>query len=226
MQKVHSHAYLYRASTDCRHLVSDSISLPFRGSFHLSLTVLVHYRSSGSIQLYPMVGADSHGISRAPWYLGVHILLCMYFSLKDCHFLWLPFPEHSTNTHIITGCLACTQQYIPLPSYRNTCRFTRYKFSAVPVSLTTTQGITFVLYSQRYLDVSVHAVRFLTLCIQIRMERLHLNRLPHSDTFGSKLDWQLPEAFRSLLRPSSPPDTKAFTKCPFQLSIKFFRHFC
>ena len=31
--------------TACRHAVSDSISLPFRGSFHLSLTVLVHYRS-------------------------------------------------------------------------------------------------------------------------------------------------------------------------------------
>ena len=30
-------------------MVSGSISLPFRGSFHLSLTVLVHYRSSGSI---------------------------------------------------------------------------------------------------------------------------------------------------------------------------------
>ena len=42
-----SHAY--GALTGCRHTVSDSISLPFRGSFHLSLTVLLHYRSSGSI---------------------------------------------------------------------------------------------------------------------------------------------------------------------------------
>ena len=33
----------------CRHTVSGSISLPFRGAFHLSLTVLVHYRSLGSI---------------------------------------------------------------------------------------------------------------------------------------------------------------------------------
>ena len=32
--------------TACRHTVSGSISLPSRGSFHLSLTVLVHYRSS------------------------------------------------------------------------------------------------------------------------------------------------------------------------------------
>ena len=33
-------------STACRHAVSGSISLPSRGAFHLSLTVLVHYRSS------------------------------------------------------------------------------------------------------------------------------------------------------------------------------------
>ena len=31
------------------HQVSGSISLPSRGSFRLSLTVLVHYRSSGSV---------------------------------------------------------------------------------------------------------------------------------------------------------------------------------
>src|SRR5215210_7768595 len=31
--------------TACRHVVSGTISLPFRGAFHLSLTVLVHYRS-------------------------------------------------------------------------------------------------------------------------------------------------------------------------------------
>src|SRR5665213_2570830 len=31
--------------TACRHEVSGTISLPFRGAFHLSLTVLVHYRS-------------------------------------------------------------------------------------------------------------------------------------------------------------------------------------
>ena len=38
-----------RALTDCRHTVSGTISLPARGTFHLSLTVLVRYRSSRSI---------------------------------------------------------------------------------------------------------------------------------------------------------------------------------
>src|SRR6478752_3411491 len=37
------------APTDCKHTVSGSISLPSRGTFHLSLTVLVRYRSPGNI---------------------------------------------------------------------------------------------------------------------------------------------------------------------------------
>src|SRR5262245_47515473 len=37
------------APTDCMHMVSGTISLPSRGTFHLSLTVLVRYRSSRSI---------------------------------------------------------------------------------------------------------------------------------------------------------------------------------
>ena len=41
--------HLNGAPTACRHTVSGSISLPSRGTFHLSLTVLVHYRSHGSI---------------------------------------------------------------------------------------------------------------------------------------------------------------------------------
>ena len=39
LQKVRHHP-LNRALTVCRRMVSGSISLPFRGAFHLSLTVL------------------------------------------------------------------------------------------------------------------------------------------------------------------------------------------
>ena len=58
------------APTACRHTVSGTLSLPSRGTFHLSLTVLVRYRSPGSIQAYQVVLADSHEISRAPCYSG------------------------------------------------------------------------------------------------------------------------------------------------------------
>ena len=39
------------APTVCKQVVSSSISLPSRGAFHLSLTVLVHYRSSAVFSL-------------------------------------------------------------------------------------------------------------------------------------------------------------------------------
>ena len=59
-----------RAPTACMRSVSGTISLPSRGTFHLSLTVLVRYRSRGSIQAYQVVLADSHRISRARCYSG------------------------------------------------------------------------------------------------------------------------------------------------------------
>src|SRR5690606_16614115 len=38
-----------KALTVCKHMVSGTLSLPSRGTFHLSLTVLVRYRSPGDI---------------------------------------------------------------------------------------------------------------------------------------------------------------------------------
>jgi hypothetical protein len=48
LQQAHGQP-LNRSPIACRLTVSCSISLPFRGSFHLSLAVLVHYRSYRSI---------------------------------------------------------------------------------------------------------------------------------------------------------------------------------
>ena len=43
-------------------------------------------------------------------------------------------------------------------------------------------------------------------------------RFSHSEIPGSKLAWQLPEAYRSLQRPSSASSAKASTRCPLQLA--------
>src|SRR3984885_8320799 len=59
------------ALTDCRRTVSGTISLPSRGTFHHSLTVLVRYRSPGSIQPYQVVLADSQQILGVRCYSGV-----------------------------------------------------------------------------------------------------------------------------------------------------------
>jgi hypothetical protein len=44
--------------------------------------------------------------------------------------------------------------------------------------------------------------------------------LPHSEILGSQFGYQLPEAYRRFLRPSSAPDAKASTVCPYQLGYK------
>ena len=93
----------------------------------------------------------------------------LIFRLQDFHFLRLSLPRHSTKLTKITR---------HLHSSTDTSRFHRLAthaslhkaiFIAVPFSLTTTRGITFVFFSWRYLDVSVHAVGSLALYIQARM---------------------------------------------------------
>ena len=58
------------APTACRHTVSGTVSLPSRGAFHLSLTVLVRYRSWESIQPWRVVPPASDRISRVRPYSG------------------------------------------------------------------------------------------------------------------------------------------------------------
>src|ERR1700712_1959620 len=60
----------HKALTDCMRTVSGPISLPSRGTFHHSLTVLVRYRSPGSIQPYQVVLADSRQILGVRRYSG------------------------------------------------------------------------------------------------------------------------------------------------------------
>ena len=79
-----------------------------------------------------------------------------------------------------------------------------------PRSLATTSGISVDVFSCPYLDVSVQGVPL-----------VRLSYSPHDDcvlrsrvaTFGNlriEAHLQLPEAYRSLSRPSSAPDAKAF----------------
>ena len=70
---------------------------------------------------------------------------------------------------------------------------------ALPFSLATTGGIIIIFFSCGYLDVSV--LRVGSLC---RALYLQYNRLSHSETQGYIACVQLPLAYRSLPRPSSP----------------------
>src|SRR5206468_4274441 len=95
------------APTACRRAVSGTISLPSRGTFHLSLTVLVRYRSPGSIQAYQMVLADSRQITGVRRYSGKHARQTRNFHLPDYHRLRCRFPTALTShrfSHCPTHC--------------------------------------------------------------------------------------------------------------------------
>ena len=87
MQKARRHS-ISQAPTACKRTVSGSFHSLSQGSFHLSFTVLVHYRSFGSIQPYQMVLVYSDRVSPAPPY-SIH-----YDSLRlqDFHPLRSNFP--------------------------------------------------------------------------------------------------------------------------------------
>ena len=90
---------------------------PHRGSFHLSLTVLVRYRSSGSIQPWKVVLPDSHKVSRAPWYSGPSPNEPGSFRIRGCHPLWPAFPGRSAKILVFdsltTPCRRLAKAYDP-----------------------------------------------------------------------------------------------------------------
>ena len=69
LQKARRDAHM-GAPAACRRTVSGAVSLPSRGAFHLSLTVLVRYRSQESVQAWRVVPPASHRVSRVRRYSG------------------------------------------------------------------------------------------------------------------------------------------------------------
>ena len=97
LQEARRHPVLrHRASTACRHTVSGSISLPLRGSFHLSLTVLVRYRSLRVFSLTgwaPQIRTGFH-VSRTTWENNAEAgLRRQSFRLRGYYPLRLDFPD-------------------------------------------------------------------------------------------------------------------------------------
>ena len=111
-------------------------------------------------------------------------------------------------------------------------RLSRHDHWPGPRSLATTYGVSVDVLSCRYLDVSVPCVRFLhPILFRCRYLITMLGNLSRTEAqlrFSKHLRWvspfgdpwikaysQLPTAFRSVSRPSSPVHAKASTKCPY-----------
>ena len=88
-----------------------------------------------------------------------------------------------------------------------------YAVWPLPLSLATTYGISFDFSSSAYLDVSVRQVPFIYLLIQYMIHDSSSCGFPHSEIYGCYAYLQLTVAYRSLSRPSSAPDAKAFPLC-------------
>ena len=114
------------------------------------------------------------------------------------------FPSHSTTASLLIAVL--TPGIFLLPVW------------PLPLSLATTYGISVDYFSSAYLDVSVRRVPSVYLWIQYTVAHL-CARFPHSDIHGYIDYLRLPVAFRSLSRPSSAPDAKAFPLCSFSLEL-------
>ena len=79
-----------------------------------------------------------------------------------------------------------------------------------PRSLATTSGISVDVFSSPYLDVSVQAVPYVLLFDSQHVDTVLPYRVSPFGYLRINAYLQLPEAFRSLSRPSSAPDAKAF----------------
>ncbi len=67
---------------------------PHRGAFHLSLTVLVHYRSHGSLSPWRVVPPASRPVPRAGRYSGTLLAEVLRVPLPGCHRLGRAVPGH------------------------------------------------------------------------------------------------------------------------------------
>ena len=81
----------------------------------------------------------------------------------------------------------------------------------LPRSLATTSGISVDFFSSPYLDVSVQAVTLIYLFIQYMIHEYYSMWIAPFGNLRFKACLQLTVAYRSLPRPSSAPNAKAFT---------------
>ena len=142
-----------------------------------------------------MVPPASHRVPRVPRYSG-YSPLRNRFRLQGFHPLRLAFPDHSANNSPFLDC--------PQPQKIN------FLVWPLPRSLATTCGISVDFSSSPYLDVSVQAVPHVHLFDSMHVDRVLLCRVSPFGNLRINGYLHLPEAYRSLSRPSSAPDAKAF----------------
>ena len=142
-----------------------------------------------------MVPPASHRVSRVPRYSGSSPLRNR-FRIHDSHILWSAFPDCSSNNFSLFDC--------PQPQRINPLVW------PLPRSLATTSGISVDFSSSPYLDVSVQAVPHVHLFDSMHADWILSSRVAPFGNPRINGYLLLPEAYRSLSRPSSALSAKAF----------------
>ena len=143
-----------------------------------------------------MVPACSHKVSRVSWYSGYR-----HVSSSFMYGAFTLFGRLSQNRS------AKLVESIP----RSEPQHARTLVWALPGSLAATLEIEFSFFSSPYLDVSVHQVPDVWLCIHHTTTEVCSARFPHSEISGSKCICHSPKLFAAyhvfhrLLVPRHPP---------------------
>ena len=153
-----------------------------------------------------MVLVDSHGIPRVPRYSGYpsEPVECR---LRGCHPLWPAFPSRSTTILVDhSPALRPDQPYNP---DMQACRFGLFRVRSPLLA----ESLLFSLPAGTEM-VHFPALPLPALCIQAGVRRHDPSWVSPFGHPRIKARLQLPEAFRSLPRPSSTSSAKAFTVRP------------
>ena len=128
--------------------VSGTVSLPSRGAFHLSLTVLVRYRSQGSTQAWMVVHPGSDRVSRARPYSGTASRRPVWVRVRGCHPLRPALPCRSAPQPGLRPGAAAPGCAALQPRRRNPCRVCPLDGLAIgPLSLAATRGVSRLISS-------------------------------------------------------------------------------
>ena len=128
--------------------VSGTVSLPSRGAFHLSLTVLVRYRSQGSTQAWMVVHPGSDRVSRARPYSGTASRRPVWVRVRGCHPLRPALPCRSAPQPDLRPGAAAPGCAALQPRRRNPCRVCPLDGLAIgPLSLAATRGVSRLISS-------------------------------------------------------------------------------
>ena len=121
LQKARRHT-VKGAPTARGRAVSGAVSLPSRGAFHLSLAVLVRYRSSESVQPWRVVPPASDRVSRARPYSGSQTA-DLVLRVRGSHPLRPALPCRSATMWICNRSqVGSTWTRVPQPPGGNACR--------------------------------------------------------------------------------------------------------